>query len=90
VHLENTRKIKQVYFDSGYQYDDYWNFGLGTRVDVTQSKPRQLTRSIRVTYTGDCVSISSTVSRDFTSDSSRAIKKTDDWSFAIGLKTLNM
>jgi LPS-assembly protein len=24
VHLENTRKIKQVYFDSGYQYDDYW------------------------------------------------------------------
>jgi LPS-assembly protein len=90
LHLENIRKIRQVYFDSGYQYDDYWNFGLGTRIDVTKVKPRQLTRSIRVTYTGDCVSISSTISRDFTSDSRRAIRKTDDWSFAIGLKTLNM
>ncbi len=90
VHLDNLRKIRQVYFDSGYQYNDYWNFGLGTRVDVTKTKPRQLTRSMRVTYKGDCVSISTTISRDFTSDSVRAIKKTDDWSFTIGLKTLNM
>jgi len=90
IDLENTHKIRQIYFDSGYNFDDNWNFGLGSRVDMTKTLPKELTRSIRVTYKGDCVSISTAISQDYTSDSSRAIRKSSDYSFTIRLKTLSM
>ncbi len=90
VHLGNINKISQLYMDGGYMFNDNWSFGLGSRVDITSSHPRQLSRSMRVTYKGDCVSITTTVSNDYTVDSSRAIRKSKNLSISLGLKTLNM
>jgi hypothetical protein len=47
-------------------------------------------RGIKVTYHGDCVTISTNITKDYTVDEARSIKKSSNYSFAIGLKTLNM
>ena len=60
------------------------------RFDTTKQKPKQLSNTIRVTYKGDCANITATISRDYTVDSTRDIKKSRDYSIAIGLRTLTM
>lgn len=82
--------MKQIYLDTNYDYNQNWLFGFNTRIDVAKSNPREMSRGLRVTYRGDCVTISTNFTRDNTSDSSRGIRKTSDYSFAISLKTLNM
>jgi lipopolysaccharide assembly outer membrane protein LptD (OstA) len=90
VHNGKKNKISQLYFDGGYDLTNHWNIGLGARFDLTSKHYRQLSNSMRVTYNGDCASISVTVGRDFTEDITRDIKKTRDWGMSVGLKTLNM
>ena len=83
-------KISQIYFDGGYNLTDHWNVGLGTRFDITDKKPHQLDHTIRVTYRGECANIKATISKNYTVDSSRDIKKSGSWGIAIGLRTLSM
>ena len=91
ITLPNDKgKISQVYLDGGYNLTEQWNLGGAMRFDVTKKKPKQLSDSIRVTYKGDCANITATISRDYTVDSTRDIKKTRDYSIAIGLRTLTM
>lgn len=87
---KKQNKISQTYFDGGYSLTEQWNIGLATRFDVTNKKPRQLDRTIRVTYKGDCANITGTISKNYTSDETRDIRKSSDYSFAIGLRTLGM
>ena len=86
----NKGKIAQIYFDGGYNLTKQWNVGFGTRYDITDKKPHELDHSIRVTYKGDCASITTTISRNYTVDSTRDIKKSGDYNFVIGLRTLSM
>ena len=86
----NQAKLSQIYFDAGYNITEQWNIGGGARFDVTQKHARQLSNTIRVTYKGDCASISTTISRDYTVDSTRDIRKSRGFTFAFGLKTLKM
>ena len=86
----NKNKISQIYFDGGYNLTHQWNVGVGARFDITEKKPHQLDHSIKVTYKGDCANITTTISRNYTVDKTRDIKKSADYSFAIGLRTLSM
>lgn len=86
----SRQKVKQIYLDTNYNYNQYWSFGYNSRIDLSASSPKELMRGMRVTYKGDCVNISSSFTRDYTSDGKRGIRKTRDYSFAIGLRTLNM
>lgn len=88
--LLSNNAIKQIYLDTNYDYSQYWAFGLSSRIDVRKSKPREMTRGLRVTYKGDCVTIATNLTSDYTSDALRGIKKTSDYSVAISLKTLDM
>lgn len=82
--------IRQFYFDTSYQLNDNWILGYNSRFDISQKKPKQLSQGIRVTYRGDCVSISSYITHDYTKDLSRGIGKKKDFSLKIGLRTINM
>ena len=77
-------------FDGGYNLTHQWNVGVGARFDITEKKPHQLDHSIKVTYKGDCANITTTISRNYTVDSTRDIKKSGDYNFVIGLRTLSM
>lgn len=82
-------KIRQVYVNLGYNVNEYWSVGVETRADIlSRRKTSPIYRNMRVTYQGDCVSITTRFGHDYTSDSTRGIHKTRTNSIGIGLKTL--
>ena len=65
--------------------ENLW-IGGTTKLDITSKTPKVLVRSIRVTYTFDCVSMSGVITDDFLNDSLRGVRKTRTKSFSVGLK----
>ena len=91
IALPNQKgRIAQIYSDLGYNITDQWNIGGGSRFDVTNKHPKQLSNSIRVTYKGECANITTIISRDYTVDSTRDINKTKGFTISLGLRTLTM
>lgn len=83
-----TPKIRQSHVNLAYKIDDIWSIGSDVIFDVQSNK--LLYRSMRVTYSGDCASIETRVSDDYTTDPMRGLKKSNGYSVSIGLKTINM
>ncbi len=82
-------KIKQVYVNLNYNLDDNWSIGTDARFDfLSRGKAALVYRNIKVTYSGDCVSIVTRFGHDYTSDPARGIIKTRTNSISVGLKTL--
>jgi len=86
----DNKKISQIYLDGGYNITEKWNIGGGFRFDTTKKKLKSLSDTMRVTYHGECAKITLTLNRDYSVDTTRSIKKSRDYSFAIGLRTLTM
>lgn len=84
-----SNKVSQISLTTSYQMFESLTLGTGLFFDTTK-KTRLLQRTIQVTYTFDCVSITGKFYDDFTHDSSRGIKKNNSKTFVIGLKVLNM
>lgn len=91
VNLNNfpANKVSQFGFNTAYQLTEDLKLGFGSRLDVT-NKSRLINRTIKVTYSFDCVTINAKIYDDFTYDKSRGVKKTSNKTFSIGLKILNM
>lgn len=95
VNLKNKKitgkdKIRQLYFNTSYEANTNWIFGYHSRFDISSRRAKQLSQGIRVTYRGDCVSISSYIANDYMEDSSKGIGKKNDFTLKLGLKTINM
>lgn len=83
-------KTSQVSINADYKLRENLWVGGTTKLDITSKTPKVLLRSIRVTYTFDCVSMSGVITDDFLNDSIRGVRKTRTKSFSVGLKVLNM
>ena len=83
-------KTSQVSINADYKLRENLWVGGTTKLDITSKTPKVLVRSIRVTYTFDCVSMSGVITDDFLNDSIRGVRKTRTKSFSVGLKVLNM
>ncbi|MDA9163643.1 LPS assembly protein LptD [Rickettsiaceae bacterium] len=83
-------KISQVSLDMNYQLTEHLLVGAGSKIDISLRKARILTRTIRMTYLFDCVSINGAISDNFLHDSIRGVNKTRTKTFSIGLKVINM
>jgi LPS-assembly protein len=82
---------KQLKFDIDYDLSDNITIGGDLRLDITgKEKHKTINRTIRMTYTKDCVSISGKLFDDYTEDSARGLKKVRSKTFSLGLKVLNM
>ena len=82
-------KVHQAYVNLGYNIDDNWSVGTDVRFNMlTKTAGSLVYRNIKVTYTGDCVSITTKFGHDYTADPERGIRKTRTNSLSIGLKTL--
>lgn len=85
-----NNKTSQVSINADYKLRENLWIGGTTKLDITSKTPKVLVRSIRVTYTFDCVSMSGVITDDFLNDSLRGVRKTRTKSFSVGLKVLNM
>jgi LPS-assembly protein len=84
-------KSKQIQFEADYQISDNLTFGGDIRFDITNiAKYKTINKTIRMTYTKDCVSMSIKLFDDYTTDKTRGLKKVHGKTFSIGLKVLNM
>ncbi|GAB4163513.1 MAG: LPS-assembly protein LptD [Rickettsiaceae bacterium] len=83
-------KISQLGFNLKYQLIKNLWVGGGAKLDISSKKTKFLIRSIEMTYLFDCVSIDGTITDNFLQDNLRGIKKERSYSFAIGLKVINM
>lgn len=83
-------KTSQISLNADYKLRESLWIGGTAKFDITSKTPKVLVRSIRVTYTFDCVSMSGVITDDFLSDSIRGVRKTRTKSFSVGLKVLNM
>lgn len=74
-----------------YNLNDNWTVGGGANIDLAQD-PFPLTKSIEVTYSYDCVRIFAKVGSNFSKEGldKKRRKTWSDFSFQIGLKSLNM
>lgn len=82
---------RQLKFDVDYNLSDNITIGGDLRLDITsKEKHKPINRTIRMTYTKDCVSISGKLFDDYTEDSVRGLKKVRSKTFSLGLKVLNM
>jgi LPS-assembly protein len=82
-------KMRQAYINLNYNIDENWSIGNDSRFDlISRKKASPIYRNIKVTYKGDCVSITAKFGNDYTSDPIRGIRKTRTNSVSIGLKTL--
>ena len=82
-------KIRQGYVNLGYNIDENWSVGAELRFDIiSRKKTSPIYRNMRVTYLGDCVSITAQFGNNYTFDAVRGIHKTRTNSISIGLKTL--
>lgn len=82
--------ISQAYYDWSYQLTPQWLVSQKMRFDISSHKTKILCRSIKVTYSYDCVKVVGKFSNDYMSDGSRGIKKLNSNTVSIGLKILNM
>ena len=85
-----TNKTSQVSLDMNYQLTDQLLIGASSKLDISLKKTRMLTRTIRMTYLFDCVSINGAISDNFLHDRIRGVTKTRTKTFSIGLKVINM
>ncbi|PCJ29341.1 MAG: diguanylate cyclase [Rickettsiales bacterium] len=83
-------KASQVSFDMDYNLVNNLWVGFSSKLDVSSKSIKMLTRSIRVTYSFDCVSINAVITNNSLLDASRGVKKTNDISFQVGLLGINM
>jgi len=74
-----------------YNLNNNWAIGGGANVDLAKN-PFILTKSVEVTYNYDCVRIFAKMESNFSKDGldKKRRKTWSDFSFQIGLKTLNM
>ncbi|HJK86569.1 MAG TPA: hypothetical protein QKA08_02210 [Candidatus Megaira endosymbiont of Nemacystus decipiens] len=85
-----TNHISQLNFITDIQFiDDLW-FGAGFRLNLKAKSTRTLSKTIRMTYLFDCVSMSFSMTDNFFQDRSRGVKKTKLPNFSLKLKVLNM
>jgi LPS-assembly protein len=89
INAEND-KAAQLSCDLNYLLLPHLWIGTAARIEFVGSKSNLLTRSIKMTYLFDCVSISGAVTEDFLQDSTRGIKKSRTYNFLVGLKVINM
>jgi LPS-assembly protein len=88
---KKNNKMSQININADYWVLDQLSLGLDAKIDSNSEKLRFLTKTIRMTYNFDCVSISAMVKSSFLYDQSRGIEKEEfSPSFSIGLKVLNM
>ncbi len=86
-----ANKLRQIYYNFSYQLTDNWLLSHNMRLDLSKTKRRVLSKSIKVTYLNDCVRIAAQLSDDYMVDSRRGIKKTFSLpTISLGLKILNM
>lgn len=85
---KKTPKIRQSHINLIYKIDDIWSVGSDIIFDIQSN--RMLYRSMGVTYKGDCASIETRVSDDYTTDPMRGLSKSKGYSVSVGLKTINM
>lgn len=83
-------KTSQISLNADYKLRESLWVGGTAKFDITSRTPKVLVRSIRVTYTFDCVSMTGVITDDFLNDSIRGVRKTRTKSFSVGLKVLNM
>lgn len=86
----NEDKAAQLSYDLNYRLMPHLWVGTSSRLEFVGSKTNLLTRSIKMTYLFDCVSISGAITDDFLQDKERGIKKSRTNTFEIGLKVINM
>jgi LPS-assembly protein len=86
----SSNQAAQLSCDLNYLLLPHLWVGTDARIAFTGAKSDLLTRSIRMTYLFDCVSISGTVTEDFLEDDSRDVKKSRSYTFFLGLKIINM
>lgn len=86
----NSNRAAQLSYDLNYLlFPNLW-VGTGARIEFSGTKSNLLTRSIKMTYLFDCVSISGTVTEDFLEDDARGVRKSRSYTFFVGLKIINM
>lgn len=86
----DKNKRKQIRFDISYRLTPTVTVGTGARLDLSPSKTSILSRTIRVTYHFDCVSIDGTITDNYLHNSLSGVKKVRTKTFALGLKAINM
>lgn len=82
-------KVRQSYTSLNYNINDNWSAGIELRVDIlAHKKTSPIYRNMRVTYLGDCVSMTAQFGNNYTYDEVRGIHKKRTNSVGLGLKTL--
>lgn len=85
----DANKISQLSFSTDYNFTKNLVAGVESRFNFAGG-PKMLTRSIKMTYLFDCVSINAIIADEFLYDSERGVKKKRAQSFIVGLKAINM
>jgi LPS-assembly protein len=82
--------IKQNYTYSDYKLTKYLKVFGDIRIDFAgKDKANILSSGFGAKFDYDCISLYTKISNDYTSDSTRNIKKTRSYTFKIGLKSIS-
>lgn len=81
--------FKQSFHEIGYALNERWTAGGDARLDSSGKKVKLISKSIKVTYSGECASISAKVEDYYVSNEKIGVRKTRSKAFSLGLKFIN-
>lgn len=84
-------QLEQVYSKFEYYLSSNWTIGSEAHFDISKKRTAPIYNNLSVTYYKDCIGFTARISKDYTSDPSRGIKKNlQNYSFTLRLKSINM